>query len=273
MAKINDWKDLQSIATELGIKFKRTTNLNHKIDHRFCDPKVVYLIDPPGSTKATLFWAKTVRTFDWTTMTKAMMKKCLSDDSSDRPCGVCFEEVGHREAIGCTQCYFQICGTCFWKLCLNESTISRILNGERMATHHCPGCRKQVRFDVRGMYVQVVDRLCLFPEAQREALIYIKRHDPGFKDQMMEWLDRHPLRIFKPGTVVMLWGLKQKKSWNGKSAKITGEGVVGSANNFRWPVQLSDGSEGLLRQRVMTPKKTMNQKQRDLIFGSDHKSS
>lgn len=248
---------IESMVRELGLKFVRRRDTKQDIEElSWRDPGTVHLCDPEDTSSfggdALICYKKRNHMMRWGETSKAAIRKFLTEDGEASECGVCFEDVGLREAVCCAQCNSKICPVCMVKMCLTEETTRQILQGFPMAGHQCPECRNQCSYDFKMVYYQVYDRLDEFTTNQQEAIRFTMLKD-DFRDiHMSYWVQMHPLKYFKKGAVVKLRFLKKQKKWNGQKAKINGEYMI-KGDILRWPVQLIGKykAKALLRQNNM----------------------
>ena len=254
-------KDVKSIASELGLKYVRITNPENKA-WKNQDINKVYLLwprcglqlsSPRGPVDALLCRKGAIFPFKWKNVSKAAIRKHL--DNTHNECVVCLEEVVLREQISCGQCASIICVLCLMKMCLTDDAIQRILTGIFMAKYRCVGCRADITLDnMRSLlpYYTIMHRLDELTEPQRDALMFIKENDPKYEHKMADWenyMIKYPLPHLEKGSVVQLQRLKNKPEWNGKEARIIGDGMM-KTGIYRWPIQLTDdsGSKALMKQ-------------------------
>ena len=267
------WKVVQSVANEMGLKFKRlqkaavTAEGTPSLDIKGLDPNMVYLLDnnrgrpviiPPAPGKVLdgiLYYKKKrmqVCGKDTNLSPKMYIRKLLKDRNT---CEICFEHVGDREGAHCAKCHFQKCNVCATKVALTEDAVDQILSNEFVTNRRCPGCRFEFDTDIRSEYHQVLDRLDMFSSRQQQALLHAKKHDPLARKQMTLWVEKHPLRYYKPGVFVELHGLKTKAAWNGKIAKIIDGGRINDKDQLRLGIQLKGSKQkALLLQNNMMPR-------------------
>ena len=273
---------MQSVANEMGLKFRRlqkaavTAQGTPSLDIKGLDPNTVCLLDnnrgrpiilPPAKVLDAILYYKQRRMQvcgkDTNLTPKMYIRKLLRNDRNT--CEICFEDAGDREGVNCAKCYFRTCNVCATKVALTQDAVDRILINEFVTNRRCPGCRFEFEKDSRSDYHQVLDRLDMFSSRQQQALLHAKKHDPLAEDQMTVWVEKHPLRYYKPGVSVELHGLKTKAAWNGKIAKIIGGGRINDKDQLRWEIQLKGSRQkALLLQNNMMP--------REQDVGSDGRS-
>ena len=130
------------------------------------------------------------------------------------------------------------------KMCLTDDNIQRILRKQWLSAFKCPECRGTVACHVLKAYAEIMDKYDEFTDSQQRALVFAQQNDP-------EYGLRYPLKHLRKGVIVLLYGLENKK-WDGKEARIIGEGVHKNGI-FKVPVQLMDGSKStaLIKQTNM----------------------
>lgn len=256
---------VEALAQEMGIPFRRYRNPRQQIveDASQRDPDIAYLVDPVDTTDfdcdAMLYWKNRNNTLSWDDATKASVRQILAHDGGDVECVACYEDIPIREILDCTKCKSHLCPSCLIDLSLNTpEKIDRILSGNFDSGHECPECRNQSGFDFRSMYYRVLDRLEEFSSDQQRAIKFADHNHspPAMRNFYLDaWIEKHPLKFFKPGVTFKVRGLKSKRKWNGQKAKIIGDLVINN-DILRWPVQLFIGKKrekALLKQGNMTP--------------------
>ena len=260
-------KVIEEIARKSNRKFVRITDFNHKLitgdGAGKRDPNTVYLLDPgfrfsgySGNERkemdAKIYWQKRAMNLDWKTCTKARITKYLEEDGSDSECVVCFEDLPFRESLSCSQCNSKLCPVCTFKMGLTDDNVARVMNGNWIIGHQCPECRTKCTYDPREWWCQVMDRMDEFTGIQRKALSFAKENDANAREHMEQWAEGHPLKHFKEGVRVKLHGLKGRRKWNGRKARIIGKGVVKNGV-YRVPVELigKSNERALLKQTNM----------------------
>ena len=263
----NRIRDLSGYHIQLGIPFN-FKQIVEEMGITF-DPNVAYLVDPLDANAMTHFpmlpCGKHVdailhweggrlenHAISWSATSKAAIRKIFSDDGSDDECIVCTEDLPLHEAVKCSVCCCALCASCALKLSLTETMLRRIMSGQFQINYNCPQCRDQLACDLRVLTYRVLDQLEDFSKDQTRAILFAKENDQHFTVKWMKWIEHHPLRNYKPEVMIELKGLKTKKHWNGKKAKIIGQ-VVTKNGTVRWPVQLVRGS----KQKVMIKQANM----------------
>merc|ERR1719474_1567375 len=107
---------------------------------------------------------------------------------------------------------------------LTDENIARIMSRRWQIGHSCPECRNQCTYNVLRFWTHVMDRFDEFTDEQRAALSFAKQNDRDAEVHMKERMEGHPLKQFTERVLVKLHGLKGKKEWNGKTARIIGKG-------------------------------------------------
>ena len=253
---------VKSIAKELNLTFRRMNDVDFRKIRTFAkqmctneyktNTKLVTLIDKKSvlhamaditgeveykEVDALLFYCGKVWQFSWTDVSKAAIRKFMQTKESNLECSICFDDVYFQDMTICTQCSNRVCPICCVKICLTKEMTQKILNGDFQVVYCCPGCRSDVECRFMDLYVSVMDRPDEFTKDQAKAIFFAHDGDNQALAMMFEWMQTHPLKWYKPGLIVRIDRLKSKTSWDGKLARIVGNGAL-VAGIFRWPIVL-----------------------------------
>lgn len=163
MKLVQSAADVQSIATHLGLRFVLITDPQHDIPRNGFstgDPDTVYLFAPKFKFQvsphikpidANLYWKGRTRSISWGQRTSASIRKVLIEDDTSE-CIVCREEFGILLSTVCPQCNTRCCHRCMVKMSMKDEDAFRILEGDRVIHHKCPGCRQKIHSDIIKIY-------------------------------------------------------------------------------------------------------------------------